>query len=526
VDPRSANWERVFAAVLACGCGSFSLPAPPQFDTTDPAAESGLESGDASDGTSTGDPAVDRATITPAFGVGALPAFGETEPCASWTLHNDKPLYVQAVTLSNLSSFHHSNWFVVPDDVYDGPDGYWACGERGFDEISSAQAGTVLFAQSTQSWVETQRTARGAVIKIPAHSRVVGGVHLLNLAPRSVETNLWMSLDLIHPRDVDVVLTPMRLSYFDLDIPAMTRSRHSSSCALKSYYEGYSGSDYPLKLHYALPHYHSLGDYFDLTTVGGPDDGQNLYRLEGFNADANGKTYDPPVDLSQSDGLAFSCGYDNFRSESVGWGIGDQEMCVMLLLVESDLLMDGSVISGSTFVGKNEDVEEYEGSCLIIGYPKSGAQGPPTEAEIAADLYVPEQAAGDVDLPPVPECIDADPDADPLQDVSLAGIRDTLFLPACAFSACHGAGGAAGLDLTVPELHAALLGHDVQADTTMPLVAPGDPDGSWLLRVLSQCAPHDDSGGPVSHMPRNAPVLMDDAILATVRAWIAAGAPA
>jgi hypothetical protein len=508
------------AVVLAmAGCGSLSLPAPPanddggsEFDPIDAGV------GDA--------PPIDRASITHEFGVDVLPPFGETEPCASWTLGNDEPLYVQAVTLSNLSGFHHSNWFVVPDDVYDGPDGYWACGERGFDEISSASAGTVLFAQSTQSWVETQQTAAGAVIKIPAHSRIVGGVHLLNLAPREVETNLWLTLDLIHPRDVEVVLTPMRLSYVDLEIPAMSRSRHSSSCDFKTYYEGYTNSSYPLKLHYALPHYHSLGDYFDVSVSYDDDDPQSVYRLEGFNADANGKTYDPPLDLSESDGFAFTCGYDNFRSESVGWGIGDQEMCVMLLLVESELLLDGSVFLGSQFVGTDGDIKEYEGSCLIIGYPKSGSQGPPTASEIDGPLYVPPQADGDVDLPPVPVCIDADPGAAPLSEVSLDTVRDTLFLPACAFSACHGSGGAAGLDLTVPDLHAALLDHAVQADTTLPLVAPGDPDGSWLMRVLSQCEPVDDAGTVVAHMPRNAPVLMDDAIVATVRAWIAAGAPA
>lgn len=197
----------------------------------------------------------------------------------------------------------------------------------------------------------------------------------------------------------------------------------------------------------------------------------------------------------------------------------------MLLLVESELLMDGSVLSASQLVGVEDDVQMYEGGCLIIGYPKSGAQGPPSEAEIAGELYVPPVAPGDVDLPPVPVCVDSDPEAAPLDDVSLATIADTLLRPACAFSACHGAGGAAGLDFLATDLHATLLDHDVQANTTLPLVAPGDPDGSWLYRVISQCEPQDASGAIVAHMPRNAPVLLDDALIATVREWIAAGAP-
>ena len=75
------------------------------------------------------------------------------------------------------------------------------------------------------------------------------------------------------------------------------------------------------------------------------------------------------------------------------------------------------------------------------------------------------------------------------------------------------------------DLHTELLGHAVQASTALPLVAPGDPDGSWLVRVLSQCSPTDDAGNLRSHMPLNAPVLLDDGLVNAVRAWIAAGAP-
>ena len=89
----------------------------------------------------------------------------------------------------------------------------------------------------------------------------------------------------------------------------------------------------------------------------------------------------------------------------------------------------------------------------------------------------------------------------------------------------HGtAPGSAVLDLRATDLHAELLGHDVQAATVMPLIAPGDPDGSWLYRLISQCEPTDDAGNVVAHMPRNAPTLADPALVARVRAWIEAGA--
>jgi len=503
---------------MCASCSSFDLPAPPNA-TTDATDEGSSTAGSETEGD------LDRATVTHAFGLATLGPFEEIEPCVSWTLDNEQALYVQAVTLANESGFHHSNWFVVPESVYEGPDGYWNCDDRGFEEIASAAAGTVLFAQSTQSWLETQRLGEGAVIKIPARSRIVAGVHLLNLAPRDVQTDLWLTLEIVHPKLVDTVVTPMRLSYLDLEIAAMGETRHDANCEMASYYEASTALPWDLKIHYVLPHFHSLGNYFDLRVIGGERDGESLYRLEGFNAGANGRTYDPPIDMSDAAGLGFTCGYDNFRSETVGWGVGDQEMCVGLLLVESAIMLENTVLAGS-FVGTDEDgIKHQQGSCVTIGVPKSGEQGPPTEAEKAAPLYVPPVDPNDADLPPVPQCRDVDVDEPPLVEPTLDALRSQLFAPACSFSACHGTAAAAGLDLMAEDLHTELLGHDVQASTALPLVAPGDPDGSWLVRVLSQCSPTDDAGNLRSHMPLNAPVLLDDGLVNAVRAWIPAGAP-
>ena len=61
-------------------------------------------------------------------------------------------------------------------------------------------------------------------------------------------------------------------------------------------------------------------------------------------------------------------------------------------------------------------------------------------------------------------------------------------------------------------------------DPGMPLVEPGDPERSWLYKLLSECEPTRDNGNVASHMPLNAPILLDDVLVAKVRAWIEAGA--
>ncbi|WP_106394810.1 hypothetical protein [Enhygromyxa salina] len=484
-------------------------------DPTDSDTETGGE---------TGGEELETAVVTHRFGEYTLAPYEEALPCVQWTLDNEDAIYAQAVTLSNLGYFHHSNWFVVPDNLFAGEDGYFDCADRNFTEIGGASVGTVVFAQSTQSFVEEQRTGAGAVIKIPPGYKVIGSAHMLNVGPAEITTDLFMSLELIHPRDVEIVLSPFRLTYYDLDIPANARSRFTGVCDnFAADYEAVAGVPFNMKLHYTLPHYHYLGDFFDLTLSGGALDGMSAHSLDGFNGEANGKTFDPPLDLSGIDGLRFTCGFDNWRDVNVGWGIGDQEMCVMLGLAESDILMDITVNGGTVAVGESDGVLEYEGSCDFFGIPKSIEQTLPTQAEREGPFRVPE--SGDEGVPPVPECVDHDDSVAPEMAPTLDNVAAVVFEASCTFSSCHGtAGQAAGLNLQAPNLLGELLDHEVVGNPGMALVEPGEPGGSWLYQVMARCEPMTGDGYGASHMPRNAPVLLSDEAVALVREWIAGGA--
>ncbi len=516
-----------FALIVQVGCKA----GPDDEGGADDLADTGESTGgegttDTTDTTETGEELPETASFTHRFGAYALEPFEENNRCVAWTLDNEESLYVQAVTLSNLGYWHHSNWFVVPEDTFPGEDGYFDCADRGFTELGAATAGTVLFAQSTQSFVEEQRTGPGAVVKIPPHHTVVAGVHMLNVGPAPVDTDLFMTLEIIHPKAVTHVLTPFRLSYLDLDIPANSESRFTGVCdSLGEKYQAATGAPIDIKLHYVLPHYHYLGNYFNLTFTGGPLDGQSVFEHSGFDGNANGGTFDPPLDLTGVTGIRYTCGYDNWRDVNVGWGNGDQEMCVMLGLAESNVLMDVSVTGGSVAVGQTpEGIFEFEGPCGVLAVAKNLAQSPPTAMEIAAPLYVPPIDPADQDIPPVPACNDHDPSVAPNVEPTLANVFSVLFYQSCAFNGCHaGSTPSAGLDLLSSTLHADLLGHETLANPGMALVEPGDPDNSWLYQILSQCEPM-GATGVVGHMPLNAPVLLDDRSVALVREWIAAGA--
>ncbi|PRP99042.1 hypothetical protein [Enhygromyxa salina] len=480
---------------------------------------------DTETGTDTGDNDLELATLTHRFGTLELSPYQETEPCVQWTLDNEAPLYVQAVTLSNLGYFHHSNWFVVPNELYAGEDGYFKCSDRGFNELGAATAGSVLYAQSTQSFVEEQRTGAGAVIKIPPHHKVIADIHMLNVGPDTVTTDLFMTLEVIHPKDVEVVLAAIRASYIDLDIPAGEISKFTGVCDdFGKRYADATGKPIDMKLHYVLPHYHYLGNHFNLSFMGGPLHDQDVFTVDGFDASAIGGVFDPPLDLTDVEGIRYTCGYDNWRDVNVGWGIGDQEMCVMLALAETKVIMDMSVTGGTASVGVDENgVIEYEGPCGVLAVPKNPALGLPTDAERDGPLLVPD--SGDEGIPPVPECTDHDPAVAPVLAPTLENVFAAVFQPSCMFNACHGASGqVAGLNLQAPDLLAELLEHEVLGNPGAALVEPGDPENSWLYQVMASCEPMADGGEVLAHMPRNAPTLLNDQTVALVREWIAAGA--
>ncbi|MEO1267667.1 MAG: hypothetical protein AAFX99_06190 [Myxococcota bacterium] len=473
------------------------------------------------------EPTPERGQLVHSFGVYTIGGGRERSPCVSWTLNNDAPLYVEKVTLSNNGAYHHSNWFVVPEDVYPGEDGYWRCSSRDFDEVAAALEGTVLFAQSTQSRYEEQFLGEGVVIKIPPRHKVVADVHLLNLSPQDVDTDLRMSLELIHPTDIDTIVTPFRMVYTDLNIPPQQRSRFSGVCNLSTAFASQTGSTMvDMEVFWVLPHYHNLGDHFSLEVFGGPMDGQKLFELDGFNAEANGQAYNPPVPLAGATGLKFTCGYNNPRDRRVYWGIGDQEMCVMLGFARSPVILDALVLSGNRQVGTtSDDVSLHEGNCLTLAYAPNRNQGPPAAGEYDAPLYVPESDPTDIDLDPVPACEDADPTVSAAVEPTLTNLHATVFAPSCSFTSCHDATvPAAGLDLTREGLHQRLMTVASKAQPDMPMVSPGDPDGSVLYQRTAHCQPSDGQGIALTAMPLNSPTLLDPDLVAVLRDWIAGGA--
>lgn len=286
--------------------------------------------------------------------------------CQSWTLDNPEEIWVDSVTMHNGGGYHHSNWFFVPDDIYQHADGAWDCSEVGFDELVAAVAGGFLFAQSTQVSDEDQTFQDGAAVRIPPYSRIIGSTHLLNVGDVTLASPMTLRVHTLPPADVRVKLVPSRATYFDLNLAANKASTVSTSCELAQHYQQTIGLPLKERIHYVLPHYHALGTSAEIALVGGPRDGEVILHAAGFG-EASGKSFSPPIDLAAAGatGLRFSCTFMNDTAREVHWGIGDQEMCEFALFVDSDMAFDGSVKNGTgALVGTGPGGEDlHEGPC-------------------------------------------------------------------------------------------------------------------------------------------------------------------
>ncbi len=285
--------------------------------------------------------------------------------CRSWTLNNAEDLWVTAVELTQHEASHHSNWTYVPDTMYDGADGIWPCTDRGYDQLSAAVAGGVGSAESTHAVHEVQAFPEGAAVRIPAHSRIVSDIHLLNVTTAEVTGHVTLSLYTLPRAEVVTPLTPFHITYQDLALPPRSRSRYEASCEIASGYQANEGSPHHMRLFYSLPHTHALGTRVFLSAVGGPRDGEVLLDVMGTPGEARGIAYAEPIDLTGVTSLHFGCEFENPRAEVVHWGFQDQEMCEMLGFIESPLAFESRIEATDT-MGMDGTTPTFSGPCSTL----------------------------------------------------------------------------------------------------------------------------------------------------------------
>ncbi|APR80107.1 Hypothetical protein A7982_05454 [Minicystis rosea] len=395
---RFSPFALAFAALVSAGCSNENETTGPMTTTPDPCASMvstcvGKQQACVSDG---------KEARCEACGAGKYASLaGHCEPldgtvtthdfqsfttqpgeevlglCQSWTLNNAEEIWVNAVELTQDEASHHSNWTYVPDNLYKGEDGVWKCSERGYQQLDAAIYGGVLYAQSTQAGHEVQKFPGGAAVRIPPYSRIISDVHLLNTGSEAVTGHIELSLYSLPIADVKVKLVPFHLTYDGLNIPPHASSRFTGNCAIASQFPG---GKLDLSVYYILPHTHAMATRFFVDVLGGPDDKKNLIEVKGFTSEAHGRAFDPPLDMSKADGFSFGCEYINQRSEAVGWGFGDQEMCELLGFADATRAFESSVDAADPAGTDENGMQLFSGPCSTFAFPwdhtKPGGPGP------------------------------------------------------------------------------------------------------------------------------------------------------
>jgi hypothetical protein len=282
----------------------------------------------------------------------------KTGVCQSWTLDNDEPLFVNRVVASNLGGLHHSNWIWVDDASYDGPDGTWPCDERGFEQVLAAAVGGVFFAQSTQARRDVQGFPPGAAFEMPAHARIIGDVHLLNVAAEPLTTSLRFDIFTLPASDVQVKLQPMAFTNTALDIAAAGDTSARMQCAVPQ-------PDFDV--YYVLPHFHENGLQLRVDVAGGERDGSNLFTSRGSFGDALGQVFDPPAQVRGAEGVVITCDYQNASAVRLGYGVGEQEMCVVLIYATG--AKAGGTAVTNVSVEDTAGIHRTDALCLSVGTP-------------------------------------------------------------------------------------------------------------------------------------------------------------
>lgn len=286
--------------------------------------------------------------------------------CQSWTLDNDEPLYVNAVSMEGGPGWHHSNWLYAPEGDFAGPDGTWPCAERGFDLVTAGIRGGVFYTQSPEAKAETERFRDGVAIVIPPHSKVILELHLLNVSEQELSTHAHLRLDTLARENVQVELAPLALSYYPLALPPQARSTFTADCDLATI----MGGPLDFRIYYVAPHYHALGTGMKV----------EAYDADGSSvviADANrpigeplGVSFAEPFDVTGAQGIRFGCRYDNPGTETVRFGAGQaDEMCVMFAFTDSRFRWVGGVPDGSESVSLGRDASDmrrFSGSCSVL----------------------------------------------------------------------------------------------------------------------------------------------------------------
>lgn len=356
--------------VLALGLAA----CPPQVSTnTDASSEA--SGSDAATAPEAGAPDTGRLPYSPdhTFPPIHVDVGGESlNLCQSWTLNNTEDLWVNSLTMDAGPGWHHSNWVVVSDQYYQGPDGTWPCDDRSFNEAVAGAQGGVFFAQSTQATHEVQQFPAGTAYRIPRRARVIGSVHLINVTAAALDSSIRFQIGAIPMDQVQTRLHPLAIDNRSIDIAPRGRAAITTTCDMATGYRNLTMRGIDFGVYYALPHYHGMGRNMRIEAVGGPRDGMLIYQTSASVGDPLGGMVMGPFDLTGATGVRVTCTYQNSSDRQIRWGVhSTDEMCTLLMYTSSPSTFGGLAGGTATRTTQTDGTVVQDAPCTMTVVPSA-----------------------------------------------------------------------------------------------------------------------------------------------------------
>ena len=288
--------------------------------------------------------------------------------CVQITLHNDSELFVNGVELTTGPGFHHSNWFYAPEGQFFGADGTFDCDARNFTQPAAAIFGGVLFAQSTQDPHELQAFPPGVAVRVPPRSKLIAQIHLLNPTDTPIQLAPMIALTPLPKASVTTQLAAVSFEDQALGLPPQRRSRFTVDCDLAPAARNLTGADPSFRLYYALAHYHTLGTGLTFEAVTADGTATTIFSTANHVGDTLGGPIAPAFDFTGYTRMRVSCDYFNSTTDTVTWGVGTQEMCVVLAFSDSPYDWAGGATMRDTPGDPtvDGDVTTYQHACSVF----------------------------------------------------------------------------------------------------------------------------------------------------------------
>lgn len=246
----------------------------------------------------------------------------EQSPCYIFPIELEGPShFVGGGSLSPSPGMHHGNITTRPktgEGIRPCPDEEGILGGEAGDIV---KGGTVLFASSTQVEGEEWLTfPEGMAFRIKDDFEIVARMHYLNATQKPITITPVYRWYTIEEASLTQEVGPFIWIRSAFEIPPLSEHTASANCQIPE----------PMHVSMLLPHMHRLGRSMNAWFSGGARDGQLFLESRGYDPE-NGviRRYDPAVDLSQGEGVGFSCSWSNTLNKTIVEGIGDNEMCML-----------------------------------------------------------------------------------------------------------------------------------------------------------------------------------------------------